>query len=131
MNYIKLILKVLFTIIFFQINSCGLKVVERHGQIYEKDIDFKELKIGKTTKNEIIESLGSPSTKSIFDDGQNWIYVSSEFKKYVFLEGKNTDQKVLILSFNRRIELSSFSIFNLSTRISTLCILYLSSSIPS
>lgn len=100
MNYIKLILKVLFTIIFFQINSCGLKVVERHGQIYEKDIDFKELKIGKTTKNEIIESLGSPSTKSIFDDEQNWIYVSSEFKKYVFLEGKNTDQKVLILSFN-------------------------------
>ena len=44
--------------------------------------------------------LGSPSTTSNFDKEQSWIYISSEFKKYVFLDGKNTDQKILILSFN-------------------------------
>ena len=37
--------------------------------------------------------LGSPSTTSNFDKEQSWIYISSEFKKYVFLDGKNTDQK--------------------------------------
>ena len=100
MDYLKIILKITFTILFFQLNSCGLKVVENHGQIYEKDIDFNKLEIGKTTKKEIIEMLGSPSTTSNFDKEQSWIYISSEFKKYVFLDGKNTDQKILILSFN-------------------------------
>ena len=100
MNFLKIILKIIFTILFFQLNSCGLKVVENHGQIYEKNVDFNELQIGKTTKKEIIEILGSPSTTSNFDKEQSWIYISSEFKKYVFLDGKNTDQKILILSFN-------------------------------
>ena len=101
MCYLKIILKIIFAILFFQLNSCGLKVVENHGQIYEKNINFKELQVGKTTKNEIVQLLGSPSTTSNFDDEQSWIYISSEFKKFIFLDGSNTDQKILILSFNQ------------------------------
>ncbi len=101
MCYLKIILKIIFAILFFQLNSCGLKVVENHGQIYEKNINFKELQVGKTTKNEIVELLGSPSTTSNFDNEQSWIYISSEFKKFIFLDGSNTDQKILILSFNQ------------------------------
>ena len=101
MDNLKIILKVIFTILLFQLNSCGLKVIENHGQIYEKNIDFNVLQVGKTTKNEIIEMLGSPSTTSNFDKEQSWIYISSEFKKYVFLDGTNTDQRILILSFNQ------------------------------
>ena len=101
MNYLKIISKIIFATLFFQLNSCGLKVVENHGQIYEKNINFKELQVGKTTKNEIVQLLGSPSTTSNFDDEQSWIYISSEFKKFVFLDGSNTDQKILILSFNQ------------------------------
>ena len=100
MGHLKIILKITFTILFFQLNSCGLKVVENHGQIYGKNLDLDELQIGKTTKNEIVELLGSPSTTSNFDNEQSWIYISSEFKKFVFLDGSNTDQKILILSFN-------------------------------
>ena len=101
MCYLKIILKMIFAILFFQLNSCGLKVVENHGQIYEKNINFKELQVGKTTRNEIVQLLGSPSTTSNFDDEQSWIYISSQFKKFVFLDGSNTDQKILILSFNQ------------------------------
>ena len=101
MCYLKIILKIIFAILFFQLNSCGLKVVENHGQIYEKNINFKELQVGKTTKNEIVQLLGSPSTTSNFDHEQSWIYISSEFKKFIFLDGSNTDQKILILSFNQ------------------------------
>ena len=101
MCYLKIILKIIFAILFFQLNSCGLKVVENHGQIYGKNINFKELQVGKTTKNEIVELLGSPSTTSNFDNEQSWIYISSEFKKFIFLDGSNTDQKILILSFNQ------------------------------
>ena len=102
MDYLKIILKIIFAILFFQLNSCGLKVTENHGQIYEENIDFKELQVGKTTKKEIVELLGSPSTTSNFDDEQTWIYISSEFKKFVFLDGSNTDQQILILSFNQK-----------------------------
>ena len=101
MDHLKIILKIIFTILFFQLNSCGLKVVENHGQIYSKNLDLNELQIGKTTKNEIVELLGSPSTTSNFDNEQSWIYISSEFKKFVFLDGSNTDQKILILSFTQ------------------------------
>jgi len=101
MDHLKIILKIIFTILFFQLNSCGLKVVENHGQIYGKNLDLNELQIGKTTKNEIVELLGSPSTTSNFDNEQSWIYISSEFKKFIFLDGSNTDQKILILSFNQ------------------------------
>ena len=101
MCYLKIILKIIFAILFFQLNSCGLKVIENHGQIYEENINFKELQVGKTTKNEIVELLGSPSTTSNFDNEQSWIYISSEFKKFIFLDGSNTDQKILILSFNQ------------------------------
>jgi len=101
MDHLKIILKIIFTILFFQLNSCGLKVVENHGQIYGKNLNLNELQIGKTTKNEIVELLGSPSTTSNFDNEQSWIYISSEFKKFVFLDGSNTDQKILILSFTQ------------------------------
>ena len=101
MCYLKIILKMIFAILFFQLNSCGLKVIENHGQIYEKNINFKELQVGKTTRNEIVQLLGSPSTTSNFDDEQSWIYINSEFKRFVFLDGSNTDQKILILSFNQ------------------------------
>ena len=101
MCYLKIILKIIFAILFFQLNSCGLKVIENHGQIYEKNINVKELQVGKTTKKEIVELLGSPSTTSNFDNEQSWIYISSEFKKFIFLDGSNTDQKILILSFNQ------------------------------
>ena len=101
MNYIKIILKIVFTTLFLQLTSCGLKVVENHGQIYEKNVKFEELEVGKIKKDEILNMLGSPSTTSNFDKEPIWIYISSEFKKFVFLDGQNTDQKILILSFDK------------------------------
>tara|TARA_Y100000590_G_scaffold470228_1_gene662908 strand:- start:2138 stop:2596 length:459 start_codon:yes stop_codon:yes gene_type:complete len=103
MNNLKLILKIFFSISFFQLNNCGLKIVDNHGQIYEKNVNFEEIILGKTTKKDVSDYLGSPSTTSNFDGEQNWYYISSEFKKFVFLDGENTDQKILILSFNKDI----------------------------
>ena len=38
MNNFKIILNIIFATLFFQLSSCGLKVVENHGQVYEKNI---------------------------------------------------------------------------------------------
>ena len=101
MNNFKIILKIIISISFLHLQSCGLKIVENHGQIYEQDVDFDNLKVGKITKKEVVNMLGSPSTTSNFDGEQSWFYISSEFKKFVFLDGRNTDQKILILSFDK------------------------------
>ena len=79
MNNLKLILKIFFSISFFQLNNCGLKIVDNHGQIYEKNVNFEEIILGKTTKKDVSDYLGSPSTTSNFDGEQNWYYISSEF----------------------------------------------------
>ena len=103
MNNFKIILKIIISISFLHLQSCGLKIVENHGQIYEQDVDFDNLKVGKITKKEVVNMLGSPSTTSNFDGEQSWFYISSEFKKFVFLDGENTDQKILLLSFNNEV----------------------------
>ena len=71
------------------------------GHNFLENNNHEKCSLRKTTKNEIVELLGSPSTTSNFDNEQSWIYISSEFKKFVFLDGSNTDQKILILSFNQ------------------------------
>ena len=50
--------------------------------------------------------MGYPSIKSSFDNEKSWFYVSSEFKKFVFLDGKNTDQKIIIFEFSENNVLS-------------------------
>ena len=99
----KIFFKIIYIIFILQLSSCGLKVVENHGQIYDKNISFDEFEVGKTTKQEISNILGSPSTESSFDNKKTWYYISSEFKKFVFLDGENTDQKILVFDFNENI----------------------------
>ena len=98
-------------IIYILLNSCGLKVVDNHGQIYDNNLSLETFIEGKTTKEEITNLLGSPSTVSSFDGGKSWFYISSEFKKFAFLDGVNTDQKILVFEFkentlNKKIILS-------------------------
>ena len=94
----KIILNFFFTILFFNLSCCGLKVVDNHGQIVGEDVNYESIEVGKN-KQQIESLLGSPSTKSNFDDEKTWFYISSEFRKFVFLDGKNTNQKILMLTF--------------------------------
>ena len=94
----KIIFNLILAIFFILLTSCGLKVVDNHGQIFDNNLS--------TTKDEIVSILGYPSIKSSFDNEKSWFYVSSEFKKFVFLDGKNTDQKIIIFEFSENNVLS-------------------------
>jgi outer membrane protein assembly factor BamE (lipoprotein component of BamABCDE complex) len=64
---------------------------------------FKNLKkyetiVGKTTKNDIINSLGEPTFKS--EKSDTFFYMSQEDSKFLFIRHISVTQKSLILTFN-------------------------------
>ena len=64
---------IFFTISLF-ISSCTLKKVEKHHGVRFLDKKQEKLIINKSNKNDILKLLGSPSTKSTFDNDL-WIYI--------------------------------------------------------
>ena len=64
---------ILFIISLF-ISACTLKKVERHHGVHFLNKKQEKLTINKSNKNDILNLLGSPSTKSVFDNDL-WIYI--------------------------------------------------------
>ena len=67
-NIFILILITLFTY------GCNLKKVENHHGVHFLEKKQKKLTINISNKNDIIKQLGSPSTRSSFDN-DFWIYI--------------------------------------------------------
>ena len=67
--------KILYTIFLFIIlSNCSFKPVVKHHGVPFLEKKQSKLIINKSNKNDIIKILGSPSTKSKFDN-QVWIYI--------------------------------------------------------
>ena len=64
----------IFFIISLFVSACTLKKVERHHGVHFLDKKHEKLTVNKSNKNDILELLGSPSTKSTFDNDL-WIYI--------------------------------------------------------
>ena len=78
--YFSLMIKILYIIIFSLIvTNCAInEVTNHHGVPYLKKKQ-SNLIIDKTNKNDIIKILGTPSTKSKFDN-DIWIYIERKEK---------------------------------------------------
>ena len=73
-------------ILLIFISNCSLNKVVKHHGVHFLEKKQKNLKITTSNKNDIVELLGPPSTKSEFDNDL-WIYI----------ERKNTKSSVLKL----------------------------------
>ena len=101
-------------IIFFFISNCTLnKSLSHHGvKFLEKK--NKKLIIKNTNKNDIIELLGPPSTKSNFDEDL-WIYIerSTGSTKLMGLGKKELlTNNILVLEINNKGMLKNKILFN-------------------
>ena len=68
-------IKILYLILFsLVISNCSFKPVVKHHGVPFLEKKQSKLIINKSNKNDIIKILGSPSTKSKFDN-QVWIYI--------------------------------------------------------
>jgi outer membrane protein assembly factor BamE (lipoprotein component of BamABCDE complex) len=77
--------------------GCAISVDQR-GKLPDPD-RITEVQPGKTTKDQVVKILGSPSSSSTFDDN-TWYYISRKTKQVAFFQPTVLDQQVFIVDFD-------------------------------
>ena len=96
--------KIFYILLFLIIANCSTnKIVKNHGQLsLEKKKD--KIFVTKSNKNDVINVLGPPSTKSSFDKN-TWIYIErSKISQSIFRLGKKKLSKnnVLVVKLSEK-----------------------------
>ena len=106
--------KIYLLIIFILISNCSLKKIVQHHGVHNLEKKQTKLKVNQSNKNDIINIIGPPSTKSKFDNDV-YIYIerktsSSKLRKL----GKKVllENNVLILDIDGRGILISKQFYN-------------------
>lgn len=71
--------------------------VETHGHSLDEE-QIAKIKPGNTSRQEVLQLMGSPSSLSNFDD-KAWYYVSQRTEKRSFYQEGVIDQEVVTISF--------------------------------
>jgi outer membrane protein assembly factor BamE (lipoprotein component of BamABCDE complex) len=87
--------------IFVLATVCALAAcepnVETRGHL--RDADWQQdIVINQTTRDEILDKLGTPSTRASFGP-ETWYYVSTRRESYAFLKPEVTEENVIAISF--------------------------------
>lgn len=69
-----------------------------HGQIVE-DARLAQLEVGTATQEDVLFTLGTPTTTAPFDDA-TWYYIGQVTEQRAFLEPKVVDRRVVVLTFD-------------------------------
>lgn len=79
------------------LGACGASV-EQRGNLPPPD-EIAQIHPGKTTKDQVVKILGTPSSVGIFNE-KDWYYISSRTSQFSFFKPKVVDQQVFIVGFN-------------------------------
>ena len=61
--------------------------------------NVEQIQVGRSSKNEVVRLLGSPSNVAAFD-ANTWYYISARQVQYAFLKPRVTEQNVLAIRFD-------------------------------
>jgi len=94
-------MKIFFFIsLFFIISNCSFNLVDDHHGVFFLDKKEKKIIVQTSNKNDVINTLGIPSTKSTFDNDM-WIYIERKISNtHFFGKRKLIVNNVLILEIN-------------------------------
>jgi len=108
-------MKILILFLFlFTLNCSTNKVSKNHG-FKSLETKFEKIVINQTNKNDIIDLIGSPSTKSDFNKNK-WFYIErKKTNQSLFKLGKKKIEKnnILMVEFNNRGILKNKIIFDI------------------
>ena len=108
-------MKILILFLFlFTLNCSTNKVSKNHG-FKSLETKFEKIVINQTNKNDIIDLIGPPSTKSDFNKNK-WFYIERrKTNQSLFKLGQKKIEKnnILMVEFNNRGILKNKKIFNL------------------
>lgn len=74
--------------------------VNTHGNLVRDD-QLARLTIGSSTKMDVLQTLGSPTTKSLFDE-EVWYYITSTSLSKPLNENDIQDRKTFIFAFDEQ-----------------------------
>ncbi len=108
MNKIK---PIKLTAITFVLLACACSPkIENRG--YVKPANWKDsIIVGQTSKQEILDKFGSPSSQSSFGE-ETWYYVYSRKEAFGFMKPSVVEQEAASISFNNAGTVSSINIHN-------------------
>ncbi len=72
--------------------------VEQRGNLPPRD-ELAQIHPGKTTKDQVVKILGSPSSAGVFND-KTWYYISRRTSQVAFFDPRVLDQEVYVVDFN-------------------------------
>ena len=108
-------MKILILFIFlFTLNCSTNKVSKNHG-FKSLETKFEKIVINQTNKNDIIDLIGPPSTKSDFNKNK-WFYIERRKTNQSLIKlGKKKIEKnnILMVEFNNRGILTNKKIFDM------------------
>jgi outer membrane protein assembly factor BamE (lipoprotein component of BamABCDE complex) len=79
--------------------ACCSPDIEQRGDLPTRD-QIAKIHPGKTTRDQVIDILGSPSSVGVFDPN-TWYYISKRTSQTSFFLPRTTDQQVYIVDFNK------------------------------
>ena len=93
------LLRISVMVFLIMLQSCSNKTIIT-GNLPDPDL-LANIEVGQVSKNEVLELLGSPSTKATFNDN-DWYYVSEKISTRAFFHPEVINRKVLIIQFDKR-----------------------------
>ena len=73
-------------------------VVAQRGNMLE-DHQVQEIAVGESKRSDVLKSLGSPTTKSTFDENV-WYYIGQETEKRGIFDPKVVKERIFLVAFN-------------------------------
>ncbi len=89
--------KHLLIVLLLPIAACSPKV-DNKGYVKQADLS-EQIKIGQTTKQEIIDNFGSPSSQSSFGS-ETWYYINNRLETMGFLKPDVVAQDITRIEFD-------------------------------
>ena len=93
------LLRISGIVFLIMLQSCSNKTIIT-GNLPDPDL-LANIEVGQVSKNEVLELLGSPSSKATFNDN-DWYYISEKTSTKAFFDPEVIDRKVLIIQFDKR-----------------------------
>ena len=108
-------MKILILFLFLFTLNCSINKVSKNHGFKSLEIKFEKIFINQTNKNDIIDLIGPPSTKSDFNKNK-WFYIERRKTNQSLIKlghKKIEKNNILMVEFNNRGILKNKKIFNL------------------
>ncbi len=87
-----------FLILFTALAGCA--IIDNHGHIVEPE-QVAKIQVGVTTKDQVAELLGTPSSVSTFG-AKTWLYMSETTQRRAFLDPTVLSSNITRIEFNEQ-----------------------------